>query len=191
MTRDLTTNGDDLGIPVSMERLRECFNSAYFWVSNLPEYADRKQNCADSWSILAGGLAAATSVSIFPVLSAGSGTWARGIVSAFALLSAISALVPRVKSYGELSGTARVLAAQYGSVYGRLLDVIEDGAANQHAAKVVVAEFNSIKEKKDGLRGLKPFIKKRNKDRKQEYDDYCRQATPAPGSSTAPPPPHT
>jgi hypothetical protein len=168
MTQNPTTNGDDLGVPVCMKNLAECRDSAYFWVNALPEYADRNQSKADLWSILAGVLAAITGLSIFPVLGQGSGILVKTIVSAVALTSAVSALVPRVKNYGEMAGTARVLAAQYGSVYGRLLDVVESGAKNQHAAKVVVAQFDSIKAKKDALRLLTPWIRKRKQDKEQK-----------------------
>jgi hypothetical protein len=168
MTQNPTTNGDDLDVPVSPKNLEECRDSAYFWVNALPEYADRNQSRADFWSILAGVLAAITSLSIFPLLGQGSGILDKTIVSAVALLSAVSALVPRVKNYGEMAGTARVLAAQYGSVYGRLLDVVESGAKNQHAAKVVVAEFDSIKAKKDALRLLRPWIRKRKHEKEQK-----------------------
>src|ERR1700752_2047833 len=127
MTQNRTDNdADDLDVPVSMERLEECRDSAYFWVNALPEYADRNQSKADFWAILAGVLAAITSLSIYPVLGPGSGMPAKTIVSVVALASAVCALVPRVKNYGEMAGTARVLAAQYGSVYGRLLDIVED-----------------------------------------------------------------
>lgn len=180
MTQDPTTNGDDLGVPVCIEGLTECRNSAYFWVNHLPEYADHNQSKADLWSILAGVLAAITSLSIFPLLGQGSGIWDKAIVSAVALASAVSALVPRVKNYGEMAGAARVLAAQYGSVYGRLLDVVaaiqhaanqdapNQHAANQHAAKVVVAEFDSIKAKKDALRLLGPWTQQRQQEKERE-----------------------
>jgi hypothetical protein len=117
---------------------------------------------------LAGVLASITSLSIFAVLGQGSGILEKTAVSAVALLSAILALVPRVKNYGEMAGTARVLAAQYGSVYGRLLDVVESGAKHQHAARVVVAEFDSIKAKKDALRMLGSWIRKRNQEKQQK-----------------------
>ena len=176
MSENPTTDGPDaLDVPVSRERLAECRDSAYFWVNALPEYADRNQSKAEFWSILAGVLAAAASLAIFPVLGDGSGTLEKTIVSVVALASAVSALVPRVKNYGELAGTARVLAAQYGSVYGRLLDLIEDARSNQPAAKTAVAEFNSIKEKKDGLRLLTPWIRKRNAEKKNR--DGSKQET--------------
>jgi hypothetical protein len=168
MTQTPTTHGsDDTAVPVSIKRLEECRDSAHFWVDALPEYADRNQSKADSWAILAGALAAITSLSIFPVLGEGSGTWVKVIVSAVALASAVAALVPRVKNYGELAGAARVLAAQYGRVYGLLLDVVADGGTNQAAARAAVAEFNSTKEKKDALRLLTPWIRKRNEQKKK------------------------
>ncbi|MDR3657516.1 MAG: hypothetical protein P4L48_18200 [Mycobacterium sp.] len=147
-------NVDDCDVPVSKERLERCLQDAQYWSLALPKYADSSQRKADWWSILAGALAAITSLSIFPVVGQNATTTIKVIVSAVALASAIAALVPRVKNYGEQAGTARVLAAQYGSVYGRLLDLAESSRINEHVARTVMAEFQSIKEKKDALRGL-------------------------------------
>ena len=155
----------DADVPVSELRLHECCRDAHFWARHLPEYADRSQSKADFWAILAGFLAAVTSLSVFPVLGDGAGTLAKTIVSVVALASAVSALVPRVKSYGEQAGSARVLAAQYGSLYGRLLDLVNENPVNQHVAKGVVAEYQAVKEKKDALRGLTHLVQKRDKEK--------------------------
>ena len=72
-----TTNTSDAveGVPVSTERVRVCRDSANFWVHELPRYADRQQASADFWSILAGILAAITSLAIFPVVANDSARW--------------------------------------------------------------------------------------------------------------------
>ena len=142
------------GVPVSPERIDDCLRSATFWVNELPRYADRQQQLADNWAILAGVLASLTSLAIFPILGDNSTTLAKGIVSAVALLAAICALVPRVKNYAELAGQARELSSRYGSVTGGLVDLANAQAIDQEQARVIVTEFQSIKEKKDTLRGL-------------------------------------
>ena len=115
-----------------------------------------KQASADFWSILAGILAAITSLAIFPVVANDSGTLVKVLVSAFALAAAICALVPRVKNYAELAGQARQLTSRYGGVLGNLIDLGELKSLDKHQARAVtvVTEFSSIKEKKDMLRGL-------------------------------------
>jgi hypothetical protein len=141
-------------VPVTRERIEGCLRSAVFWVNELPRYADQQQRLADAWAILAGVLAALTSLSIFPVLGEGATDLQRGVVSAAALLAAICALVPRVKNYAELAGQARELSSRYGGVTGDLLDLAKAEVIDQEAARALVAEFGSIKEKKDALRGL-------------------------------------
>jgi hypothetical protein len=161
-------------VPISGERLRGCLESATRWAGELPGYADRNQLKADFWAICAGILASSTGLAIFPVFSQSSGLPGKTIVSAVALASAICALVPRVKGYGEQAGAARVLAAQFGSVYGRLLDLVEDESndqqvTNQHTAKAVVAEYQSILEKKDALRELTTWRQKRQQAKSRSF----------------------
>jgi hypothetical protein len=149
-----TTPVKALDVPVSRERVEVCLKSATFWVNELPRYADRQQGLADSWAIAAGVLASITSLSIFPILGDDSSTAAKGIVSAVALLAAICALVPRVKNYAELAGQARELTSRYGGVVGDLIDLAYARPFDQERARDVVTEFQTIKEKKDALRGL-------------------------------------
>jgi hypothetical protein len=142
------------GVPVSAERIRNCLRSASFWVNELPRYADRQQQRADSWAILAGVLASLTSLAIFPVLTETSTPFAKAFVSAVALLAAICALIPRVKNYAELAGQARELSSRYGGITGDLIDLAHASSIDQQQARAVVTEFETIKEKKDALRGL-------------------------------------
>ena len=142
------------GVPVTHERIEGCLRSAVFWVNELPRYADRQQRLADAEAIAAGILASVTSLAIFPVLGPQSGVPEKVAISAFALAAAICALVPRVKNYAELAGQARELSSRYGGVTGDLLDLSKAVTIDQDAARALVTEFGSIKEKKDGLRGL-------------------------------------
>ena len=149
-----TTPNPTPGVPVSTTRIDNCLRSAGFWVYALPRYADRQQLKADFWAILAGILASVTSLAIFPVLGDAPSTAEQAVVSAAALLAAVCALVPRVKNYGELAGQARELSSRYGGIYGDLVDLSKAPTIDQDRALAIVEEFEAIKSKKDGLRGL-------------------------------------
>jgi threonine dehydratase len=143
-------------IPVSKERLEECLKSATFWADELPRYADRNQWWADFWAILAGVVAAITSVAIWPVLSETSSTAEKVVISAAALVAAICALIPRVRNFAEQAGAARELSTRYGILKGRLIDLISlvnaGSAIDQDVLHSAVEDFQSTKEKKDLLR---------------------------------------
>jgi hypothetical protein len=140
--------------PVSKDRVENCLRSATFWVNELPKYADRQQAKADWWAIVAGGLAAFTGLAIFPVITDSSTDLAKGFVALFAFAAAICALVPRVMNYAESAGQARELTSRYGGIVGDLLDLAKANPFLPEAARPVVEAFESIKEKKDGLRRL-------------------------------------
>jgi hypothetical protein len=142
-------------VQVSADRVDNCRKSAAFWVNELPRYADRQQQLADFWAISAGILAALTSLSIFPVLGDGSTDIEKGAISIAAFLAAVCALIPRIKNYAEFAGQARELSSRYGSVVGELIDLAQASPIPQEAARTILTEFESIKEKKDALRGLR------------------------------------
>jgi hypothetical protein len=148
---------EDHLVPISKERVRLCRDSAQFWVDELPRYASRRQHWADFWAILAGVLASVTSLSIWPVISdpVQAGTTDKVLVSAAALASAIAALIPRIINFAESAGQARELSSQYGAMLGSLIDICESPkAVDNEATRAVVDRFQSVKEKKDSLRGL-------------------------------------
>lgn len=141
-------------VPVTRARIATCLDSAQFWAHELPRYADRQQRRADAWSIAAGILAALTSLSIFPILTANAADWEKWAVSAMAMVAAVCVLVPRVRSYGELAGQAREVSSRYGRLTGELMDLARAEFLDQDRARYVVTEFQATKEKKDSLRGL-------------------------------------
>ena len=141
-------------VAVCGDRLRECLSSATFWVAELPRYADRQQRRADFWAIMSGTLAAATGLSIWPVMSDSSSAGVKVLVSVTAVIAAVCALVPRVMSYGELAGQARELSSRYGELKGALMDLVKADHVDQAAAHDVVARFLATQEKKNSLRGL-------------------------------------
>ncbi len=150
----MTVTSDVPRVPVTRERIATCLDSARLWARELPRYADRQQRRADAWSIAAGVLAALTSLSVFPLLTGETADWGRWLVAGMALAAAICALVPRVRSYGELSGQAREVSSRYGRLIGDLMDLSRADPLDQDRARYVVTEFQATKEKKDSLRGL-------------------------------------
>jgi hypothetical protein len=156
-TSSPATSADSL-VPVSLARLHECLESATFWTDELPKYANRNQQWADFWAILAGLVAAITSLAIWPVLSGTSSTSEKVAISGAALLTAVCALFPRVKNYAERAGAARELTTRYAGLKGRLIDVIDAltvGMPFDHdIVRLVVEDFQSTKERKDSLRAL-------------------------------------
>jgi hypothetical protein len=150
----MTVISDSPRVSVTRERIATCLESALFWARELPRYADRQQRRADAWSIAAGVLAALTSLSVFPLMSstvADAGKW---IIAGLALAAAVCALIPRVRSYGELAGQAREVSSRYGRLTGELMDMARAEWVDQERARYVVTEFQATKEKKDSLRGL-------------------------------------
>ena len=147
--------GPGASTPISKLRLRTCRDSAYYWGRALQRYADSNQRRADLWALTAGVVAAITSLSVWPVSSAENG-FATVLVAAGALATSLCALIPRVFNFSERSAQAREIEPLYGRVYGELLDLCACDVVNQENAAAVLATFQDVKAKKDGLRGLRP-----------------------------------
>lgn len=154
-------------VPVSKARLQLCYDSAGFWAGELPRYARFQQSKADVWAIATGVLAAITSLSVFPVVDAGSGNATKLIVAVPAFLAAVAALIPRVKNYAEMAGQARELAPQYGPLVGTFLDLLEGYDAGVEgedvARRKALQDFQEVKARKDALRYLPDRSKKEQK----------------------------
>jgi hypothetical protein len=146
----------DQRVPVSRDRLALCHESATFWSDALPRYACHQQTKADRWAIAAGVVAAVASLSVWPAVEK-EGPLGPVAVSAIAILSAVFALVPRVKNYGEMAGMARELTAAYGPLCGELMDALaqmDAGRGTDEARQRLVDRFQEAKAKKDRLRYL-------------------------------------
>lgn len=147
-------------VPVTIDRLRGSLASARYWTQELPRYADRKQKHADIWAILAGISSGVTGLSVWPLLSEGSGLPPKVLLSTMAFLSLLCGLMPRVKNYAELAASAREIASQYGNLTGMLADLValagRDGLDDryQHSARATVTQFEKVKAKKDLLQDL-------------------------------------
>jgi hypothetical protein len=143
-------------IPVSVASLQECLDSARYWIQLLPAYANAMQRRADRLAIAAGLLAAITGLSVWTDFQQASNALGRWTVVAVSLLSAMLALMPRVKNYGEMAGHARELSANYGQVSGALLDLwFDQGALGTPDARNTIKRFDEIKAGKDSnLRDL-------------------------------------
>jgi hypothetical protein len=151
-----TTNGSADEIPISLSNLQECLDSARYWIAFLPEYANTMQRRADTWAIMAGLLAAFAGLSVWATIEQSTSTWARVVVAVVSVGSAVCALLPRVKNYGEMAGHARELEARYGQVSGDLLDLWDHQIAlPSRAAHKAIERFDAIKAAKDAnLRDL-------------------------------------
>ena len=82
-------------------------------------------------------------------------------VAVVSITSAIAALVPRVKNYGEMAGQARQLSSSYGRVEGHLFNAYQQPEENWNyeVLQRIVEEFDSVKSSKDtNLRDLPPRI---------------------------------
>ena len=144
------TIGSSDEIPISLGNLQECLDSARYWIAFLPEYANAMQRRADRWAIAAGLLAAIAGLAVWATIEQSTSTWARLVVAVVSLGSAICALFPRVKNYGEMAGHARELEARYGQVSGDLLDLWDHQIAlPSPAAHKIIERFDAIKAAKD------------------------------------------
>ena len=80
------------------------------------------------------------------------------LVSAVAVASAVVAMVPSVKGYGDRAKAAASLAPRYGNVLGELIDVRQMFEKNNpnaaEVAKLVVERFESLKREKDTVKGV-------------------------------------
>lgn len=143
-------------IPISVPRLRKCLVSASYWVIALPKYGDRMQALADRWALAAGVLAILTGLAVWTKLAESASVWAETVVAVAAVLAGVFALVPRIKNYGELAGSARELGAQAKHHYGELLDLWsdKDERLDSDVAKERVRNFESVLKDKDRLRYL-------------------------------------
>ena len=143
-------------IPISEASLRECLDSARYWIQFLPAYANGMQRRADNWAIAAGILAAIAGLSVWATIEQSTSNVARWVVVIVSFSSAICALLPRVKNYGEMAGHARELEARYGQVSGDLLDLWhEQTALTSPAGHEIIKRFDAIKAAKDAnLRDL-------------------------------------
>jgi hypothetical protein len=152
----------DLAPPISVQRLQECLASAKHWERVLPRYADRQQRKADWLAYATAGVAAITSLAIFPTADGG-GTAAKVVVSLFAFVAAVLALIPRVENFGEMAGKARSLHATFGHHIGQLEDALAElqaGGGSDAARRQVVNTFEEGIGQTSGLR----FVKEDEKD---------------------------
>ena len=157
-TDDNTTDGGD-GLPnapaqfppVSPGTVVACLNSTRYWDAVLPEYASDMQRRADRWAIFSGALSAVGGLGVWATISHDARTWAQFAVSGIAFLGAIAALVPRVKSYGEMAGQARQLVTSYGRLEGLLYDAVgwPPGTGHDGVVRKVIDDFNAVKASKD------------------------------------------
>lgn len=144
--------------PVSLDRVRECEESARFWAVELGPFANRMNDLADRYALWSAGLSALTGLGVWSTLVASTLWPVVVLVSAVAVASAVVAMVPRVKGYGDRAKAAASLAPRYGNVLGELIDVRQMFEKNNPdapaVAKLVVERFESLKREKDTVKGV-------------------------------------
>lgn len=145
-----------LTVPICRNRVNECIRSARFWNDALAAEAAKLQGKADTWALIAGLLGIVSGLTIWVTLVAQTTWYAQAAATAMAILAGLSALVPRIKNYGERAGQLRGLAPQYGEMIGRLLDLADviDDTRFQEKAVSIVDDFQKIKTSKDAVPGL-------------------------------------
>ena len=154
---------DDLNIPVSTASLKESLKSVTHWEQELPKFAEREQNKADTFAIVAGVFAAVTAAAILPVTQDGAPTWQRLLVTAMPLIAAVCAVFPNVRKYSETATLARELTAEYGPLVGAFEGALDP---NKHSSQAelhkLMKKFHQVKAKKDQLHRLPPRHNKRH-----------------------------
>lgn|SRR5512143_574390 len=146
---------------VSEQRIIECVPNARFWAQHLNSYSERMQSLADWYAIVAATISTITGLAAWKMVSSSPKPWAQALVAVMAFAAAIVAFVPKVKGYGDCAIKAAPLSTEYGKVYGKLLDALDEihsGDTNaQLHAQAAMDAFEHAKEKKDALR---PFPRK-------------------------------
>jgi hypothetical protein len=108
--------------PISLHRVECCRDNAGFWAKHMPYYADQMRRKADNFAIASASLAALTGLGVWGTVQTRTEWWAVALVSFFAFLASILAVIPQVKGYARTARDAAVLGPRYGHVYGDLLD---------------------------------------------------------------------
>jgi hypothetical protein len=163
--------------PVSSTSIVECLNSAKYWIAVLPEYANDMQRRADRWAITSGVFSAIAGLTVWATIDKSTRVWAQVLVAVISFASAVAALVPRVKNYGEMAGQARQLSSSYGRAEGHLVNANNWPAAerNDQVLQKVIEDFDNVKSSKDtNLRDLPPRIPNPNNDPNWPADTYYR-----------------
>jgi hypothetical protein len=136
-------------VPPILEALAE---DAEKNASGLPRFANRNQSRANLVTATSNALAALTGLAIWVSIQQNPVWWAKVIVAAAALLSAVLGFLPRIYRWSETAAEARRLGSEYGHLYGDLLDVkgqlLEDGADR-------TSSHEKIKQLRATLEGLK------------------------------------
>jgi hypothetical protein len=157
---------------VSAARVMECIDSARFWAEGLGLYANSMSNRVDGWAITAAALSTVTGLGVWSTVAGSNKPEAVVAVSAVAFLSAIAALIPKIRGYADCAKNARTLSTRYGSALGDLMDALEmlrNGDMEAGAqAKAAVAKFEATRAEKGDL---KPFPAKLQKLRSQQLKE--------------------
>lgn len=155
MSTTTTSAWGDGTLPVSVERLAICRDSAEFWTQRLGTFGEELETKADVYAIVALGLSTLTAGAVWTTVSSSTDVWAQVAVTIIALLAALAVGVPKTRNFSGGAVKASELSTRYGSVYGDLLDAVKALEAHQSIAnddlRRLVEKFESIKAEKDNM----------------------------------------
>ncbi|MFI8454644.1 hypothetical protein [Kitasatospora sp. NPDC085464] len=144
-----------IGIPVCEERLDICLHDAEYWAEHLGNYSAKLQAKADFFQVSAVALSAVTSGAAWTLISSNRATWAVVLVAVVSLLTALAAAYPRARNYSRGAVDAARLNADYGRLYGRLMDArhaVETGRSpSDDHLQSLVEEFQAVRSKRQML----------------------------------------
>lgn len=150
---DTTAKGDSPATAVS--DVQACLDSALFWVEALPRYANKMQEIADRWAIASSVLGLVSGLAIWATLAQSTTFWAQAIVTGVAFATGVCGVIPRIRNYGEMAGSARGLIPRYARSSGELRSLWEHREwLDKPQAQTIVETFQAMKEAKDQLRYL-------------------------------------
>jgi hypothetical protein len=113
------------------------------------------QEIADRWAIAASILGLITGLAVWATVAQSTTLWAQAAVTAVALATGICGVIPRIRNYGEMAGSARGLIPRYARSSGELRSLWEhQDWLDRPQAQTVIGTFEAIKEAKDQLRYL-------------------------------------
>jgi hypothetical protein len=125
----------------------------------MPVEASRLVRINRRFNISSAIISAIAGLSAWPVIQAGTIFVAQAIVAVFSFTAALLVSLPAALGLRERADEAIYLSAEYGSVYGDLLDAREQYLSGAKATLAdvnsLIKRFESVKRRKDKL-GFKP-----------------------------------
>ncbi|MEU8511088.1 hypothetical protein AB0C76_05800 [Kitasatospora sp. NPDC048722] len=155
MTTHVICTSLENDIPVSTDRLGVCLRDARYWAQHLGEFSAKLQAKSDAFQTAATLLAALTAGTLWAVVSSSTALWAEILVTVMALLTAFVTAYPKARNYSRGAAEAAQLTADYGRLYGRLLDADRAVTGGQvldtKRLQELVEEFQDVRSRRQTL----------------------------------------